>query len=325
MKIAVVIPSFRVRKQILQVLSAIGPEVSRIFVVDDKCPENSGSFVRENCRDPRVQVIFQKENSGVGGATLRGFLEASAQGYQVAVKLDGDGQMDPKLIPLLVRPILEGKADYTKGNRFHSPRNLKGMPTTRLLGNAGLSFFAKMATGYWNVMDPTNGFLALHTSLLPHLDADKIAQRYFFENDLLFRLGLCRAVVTDMPMRAHYGEEKSNLSVVNSLITFPFRLLLRFLKRMIYRYFLRDFNIGSVLILMGGFLFASGSIFGAYHWILSAVTGQVASSGAVMISALPILLGFQMLGFALLFDVWMTPREPVHPYFAAEAQAETSP
>ncbi|MGZ3693444.1 MAG: glycosyltransferase family 2 protein, partial [Bdellovibrionota bacterium] len=185
-------------------------------------------------------------------------------------------------------------------------------------------FLAKMATGYWNVMDPTNGFLALHTALLPHLDIEKIAKRYFFENDLLFRLGLVRAVVLDIPMRAHYGEEKSNLSVVNSLFTFPYRLTIRFAKRMIYRYFLRDFNLGSVLFLMGGFLFSAGAAYGFYHWLRSALTGQIATSGMVMIAALPVLLGFQMLGFALLFDVWMTPNEPVYPYLAAEAQAEAS-
>ncbi|MGZ3694051.1 MAG: glycosyltransferase family 2 protein, partial [Bdellovibrionota bacterium] len=136
MKIAVVIPSFRVRAQILSVLGSIGPDITRIFVVDDKCPEQSGKFVQENCRDSRVQVLFQTQNTGVGGATLRGFTEAASQGFDVVVKLDGDGQMDPKLIPLLVRPILEGKADYTKGNRFHSPRGLKGMPRLRLVGNA---------------------------------------------------------------------------------------------------------------------------------------------------------------------------------------------
>lgn len=324
MKIAVVIPSYRVKKQILGVLASIGPEVSRIFVVDDLCPEKSGETVEQNCKDARVTVIRQSRNTGVGGATLRGFQEAAAAGCKLAVKLDGDGQMDPRLISALVRPILEGKADYCKGNRFHSPRGLQQMPYVRLIGNAGLSFLAKMATGYWNVMDPTNGFVAVHTSLLPHLEPEKISQRYFFENDLLFRLGLCRAVVADMPMRAHYGEEKSNLSVANSLVTFPGKLLVRFLKRMIYRYFLRDFNLGSILFLMGGFLFSAGFTYGLYHWVRSAVTGQLATSGMVMISALPVLMGFQMIGFALLFDVWLTPKDPVHPYLEAEAQAAPS-
>lgn len=312
MKIAVIIPSYRVADKILDVIARIGPEVSGIFVVDDKCPEESGRTVAQNCRDPRVKVIFQEKNEGVGGATLRGFKEA-AKDFEVLVKLDGDGQMDPTLIPRLVRPILQGKADYSKGNRFHSPRALEGMPLVRLIGNAGIGFLAKITTGYWNISDPTNGFLALHSSLLPLLETDRIAKRYFFENDLLFRLGLVRATVSDMPMQALYGDEKSGLSVTHSLFSFPGKFLVRFVKRIGYRYFLRDFNIGSVLLITGLMLFLFGICFGGYHWVESNRTGVVASSGTVMLSALPILLGFQMLTFAMIFDVLQTPRDPIHP------------
>lgn len=319
MRVAVVIPSYKVSAKIMGVLSAIGPEVGGIFVVDDKCPEGSGRLVTEKNRDPRVKVIFQEKNQGVGGATLRGFAEARAAGFSVLVKLDGDGQMNPRFIPTLIRPILEKKADYAKGNRFHSPRSLQGMPTLRLIGNAGISFLAKFTTGYWNVMDPTNGYVAIHASLLPLLDPERITKRYFFENDLLFRLGLIQALVVDVPMKAIYADENSNLSVSHSLLTFPFRFLTRAVKRIVYRYFLRDFNIGSVLLLAGSVLLLLGGTYGFYHWYLSVHTGQLASSGRVMIAALPVLLGFQMLTFALLFDVMMTPKEPLFPYLE-EAQ-----
>lgn len=318
MKTAVVIPCYRVRTKILSVLSSIGPEVSAIFVVDDKCPEESGAFVKAQCHDPRVQVLFQEKNEGVGGATLRGLHEAAAQGYSVAVKVDGDGQMDPKLIPVLIRPILEGKSDYTKGNRFFSPRALRGMPLVRLIGNAGLSFLAKLTSGYWPMMDPTNGFFAIHTSLLGIMDTDKIERRYFFENDMLFRLGLVRAVVTDVPMRSVYADENSGLSVTHSLFVFPGKFAIRFLKRIFYRYFLRDFSVGSVLLLSALFLMFVGTAFGIYHWEQSAKTGAFASSGTVMLAALPILLGFQMLIFVLLFDILTVPREPLHPFLLPE-------
>lgn len=312
MKIAVIIPSYRVSQKVLSVIDRIGPEVSGIFVVDDKCPEGSGELVKKQCRDPRVKVIFQEKNEGVGGATLRGFL-AAARDFQVLVKLDGDGQMDPSLISRLVRPILQGKADYCKGNRFHSPRALAGMPLVRVVGNAGMGFLAKITTGYWNISDPTNGFLALQSSLLPYLDTDRIAKRYFFENDLLFRLGLVRAAVADMPMQALYADEKSGLSVTHSLFSFPGKFFIRFLKRLGYRYFMRDFNIGSVLLAMGSPLFVFGLLFGLYHWLESNRTGVLASSGTVMLSALPTLLGFQMLTFAMIYDVLLTPRDPIHP------------
>lgn len=316
MKIAVVIPSYRVRNKILSVIERIGPEVARVFVVDDKCPENSGKHVQENCKDPRVQVIFQEQNEGVGGATLRGFLAAEKAGCQIAVKLDGDGQMDARFIPVLVRPILEGKADYAKGNRFFSPRALQGMPKVRLLGNAGISFLAKITTGYWSTMDPTNGYVAIHTALLPLLEVEKISHRYFFENDLLFRLGLIRAAVVDVPMRALYADESSSLSVIHSLFVFPGKFAVRFLKRIFYRYFLRDFSVGSVLLVASVFLMTVGAAFGVYHWEQSAKTGALASSGTVMLAALPVLLGFQMLIFVLLYDILTVPRDPLHPYIA---------
>ncbi len=314
MKIAVVIPAYKVKNQVIGVISSIGPEVQKIFVVDDACPEKSGAWAQSQIQDPRLEVLFQQKNSGVGGATLRGFVAAQQQGFSIAVKIDGDGQMDPTLIPQLVQPLLEGKADLTKGNRFYSPRALTGMPFLRLLGNAGLSILAKITTGYWTIMDPTNGFLALHTALLPLLETSRISPRYFFENDLLFRLGLVRAVVVDVPMDAHYADEQSNLSIMHSLISFPGKFFVRFFKRIFYRYFLRDFNIASILMVKGVVLLAAGTIFGLYHWIQSTKTGVVASSGTVMLSALPVLVGFQMLTFALLYDVLMVPKDPLHKY-----------
>ena len=313
MEIAVSIPAYKVSKQILPLLAKIGPEVKAIFVVDDACNEGSGKLIEKECHDPRVKVIFQEKNSGVGAATLRGFHEAEKAGFAILVKLDGDGQMDPSFIRFLTKPIREGKADYTKGNRFYSPRFLAGMPVLRLLGNAGIGFLAKLTTGYWNISDPTNGYIALHSSLLPILETERISKRYFFENDLLFRLSLLRAVVVDVPMKAHYADEKSNLSISHTLVSFPGKFFVRFLKRVVYRYFLRDFHMGTILLLAGTVLLCAGGGFGAYHWMESTRTGVVASSGTVMLAALPVLLGFQMLTFTLLFDVLMTPKDPIFP------------
>ncbi len=313
MKIAVVIPAYRVVKHVLGVIEKIPADVSTIYVVDDACPDGSGRFVEKNCRDPRVKVLFQPANSGVGGATVRGLEEARSSGHQIAVKLDGDGQMDPNLLPKVVAPIRAGQADFAKGNRFHSPASLAGMPTVRIIGNAGLSLCAKAMTGYWNLMDPTNGYFAVHLSLLPELETRKLARRYFFESDLLFRLSLVRAVVRDIPIPARYGDEVSHLSVTNALFSFPPRLLARCLKRIFYQYFLRDFNLGSVFLLVGSLLCFAGMAFGAWHWFLSFTTGHAASSGTVMLAALPTMIGLQMLTFALVFDVLMIPRSPLHP------------
>ena len=160
-------------------------------------------------------------------------------------------------------------------------------------------------------MDPTNGYIAIHSRIFRSLEIDRLSKRYFFENDLLFRLGLIRAAVIDVPMVANYGDESSSLSVWNSFFSFPMRFLSRIWKRICYRYFIRDFNAGSVLLLSGFFLFHAGVFFGLYHWWRSIHTGQIASSGTVMLAALPTLLGFQLLVFALLYDVITTPKDPI--------------
>src|SRR3990167_585640 len=186
--IAVVIPCYKVTPHILDVLKQIGPEVSLIYVIDDACPDHSADFVRTHCHDLRVQVLYNPKNLGVGGAVMAGYRAAMLEHATLIVKLDGDGQMDPSLIPQLVAPILRGDADYTKGNRFFNLEKIRSMPTLRLFGNALLSLITKLSTGYWDLFDPTNGYTAIHAAVAKHLPLEKISQGYFFESDILFRL-----------------------------------------------------------------------------------------------------------------------------------------
>ena len=139
-KVAVVIPCYKVKKHILDVINNIGSEVSIIYVVDDKCPELSGEYVQQTCIDPRVKVIFNDENQGVGGAVISGYLASLKDNMDIIVKIDGDGQMDPSLIGDFINPISKEFADYTKGNRFYDVESLKPMPKIRLFGNTVLSF-----------------------------------------------------------------------------------------------------------------------------------------------------------------------------------------
>ena len=178
--VAVVIPSYRVTAHVLGVIARMGPEVTRIYVVDDACPDASGNFVQLHCRDARVKVLRHPENRGVGGAVKTGYRQALLDGADVVVKVDGDGQMDPLLIPHFIQPLLDGRADYTKGNRFYNLEHIRRMPGLRLFGNAMLSLAAKLSTGYWNVFDVTNGFTAVHAKVLQRLPLDKISDRYFF-------------------------------------------------------------------------------------------------------------------------------------------------
>jgi len=315
MKIGIVIPCFKVRKHICQVVESLlmRSDVYHVIVVDDACPEGSGDLVRETFTGQRVTVSSHLRNQGVGGATMTGYLAAIDAGCDVLVKMDGDGQMDPKALPFLVSPILKGMADYTKGNRFFSTRTLMKMPKVRLLGNAGLSLMSKISSGYWNVIDPTNGYTAIHARVLNLIPFEKVNRRYFFESDLLFRLGLVKAVVRDVPIQSRYGDEESNLSIWKTLASFPLLHLQCFIKRIIYSYFIREFNAGSLQLVLAMLLMLGGGVLGGWEWVSHARQGIVASSGTVMLAGLPIIFGFQLLLAFLLFDLNSVPKEPIHP------------
>jgi dolichol-phosphate mannosyltransferase len=311
-RIAVVVPCYKVRDRVLGVLRKMPSEVERIYVIDDACPEASGKLVSQSEQDKRIAVITHSANKGVGGAVVSGYLAALSDGMDIVVKIDGDGQMDPALLSRFIRPIVEGRADYTKGNRFFELDSLQSMPKIRLLGNALLSLVNKLASGYWDVMDPTNGYTAIHVKVLTRIPLDKLANRYFFESDMLFRLGTLRAAVLDIPMDAHYDGEKSNLRIGHVLIDFPGKYLNRFFKRIFYNYFLRDFNAGTVQLVFGMMLLMFGSAWGIVHWVASASLGIAATAGTVMMAAIPILLGGQLLIASLNFDIANAPKRCLH-------------
>lgn len=306
-----VIPCYRVTAHILDVVGAVPASVERIYVVDDACPDGSGALVASKASDPRVRVLHNAENQGVGGATLLGYRKALEEQMDVVVKIDGDGQMDPALIPRFVAPIAKGAADYTKGNRFFSLEMLRPMPMGRLMGNAAISIVNKAVSGYWSIMDPTNGFTAISARVLAHLPLEKLEKRYFFESDMLFRLGLMRAHVVDIPMHARYGGERSHLSLVGSVLRFPGKFALRSLKRFVYAYLLRDFNLGSLQALLGLTLSLGGGTFGAYRWAKGILENAPATSGTVMLASLPIILGAQLLMAALQYDIQNQPHQPI--------------
>jgi len=311
--IAVVIPSYRVKKHVFSVIDRIGNEVDLIYVVDDLCPDGSGKFVEQLCTDSRVRIIYNKENLGVGGAVIEGYLAAIKNGADIVVKVDGDGQMDPALIPLFINPIRNGYADYTKGNRFYNLESLRSMPKIRIFGNSILSLMAKLSTGYWNLFDPTNGYTAIHRNLLNHLPLNKISKRYFFETDILFRLYIQRAKVIDIPMDAKYSNEVSGLRISKILGEFFLKHLKNFFKRIFYCYYLRDLSLASIELPIGITLFAFGSIFGLWNWSASFYDGIPAASGTIMLSALPVLMGLQLVLSFLAYDINSTPRDAIYP------------
>ena len=185
------------------------------------------------------------------------------------------------------------------------------MPKVRMFGNAALSFLTKLSSGYWNIFDPTNGYTAINRIALEMLPLDKIDHRFFFESDMLFRLNIAGAVVIDVPMAASYGDERSNLNVSRVLMPFLLKNVRNFLKRLFYRYYLRDLNIGSLEMLGGTILLLFGLLFGLAKWISSAAEGITASAGTVMLAGLPILVGVQMILGFFAFDFMAVPKTPL--------------
>lgn len=311
-KIAVIIPTYKARAHILSVIDKIGPEVTHIYVIDDCCPEYSGDFVTKNVKDNRVFVFRHLENKGVGGAVMTGYKAAIEDGMDILVKIDSDGQMDPALLMNFVTPIINGKADYTKGNRFFDLENVRVMPKARLFGNAVLSLMCKFSSGYWNIFDPTNGYTALHADVANHLPFAKISTRYFFETDMLFRLNTLRAVVVDVPMDAKYGDEVSNLKISKIIGEFFIKHARNLLKRVFYNYYLRDMSIASLELPCGVSLMGFGIIFGGYNWFNYAQIGAPTPLGTIMLSALPLLIGLQLFLAFLSYDISTVPQHTLN-------------
>ena len=310
-RVAVVIPCYKVAHHIDKVVSQIGTEVTTIYIVDDQCPEHTGKYLKKSVTDTRVKILIHETNQGVGGATMTGYREAIKDQHDIIVKIDGDGQMDPTLIHQFIQPIISGKADYTKGNRFYNIEDMRTMPTMRIIGNMALSFFSKLSSGYWQLIDPTNGYTAISGKVAKHLPLNKINKRYFFESDLLFHLNIMRCVVVDIPMTAIYADEISNLKIHKILFKFFTGHIKNFHKRIFYNYFLRGFSIASLELLCGILFMFSGLSIGIINWIKAAQASKFASSGTVMLAALPIIIGFQLLLAFLNFDIVNSPRQPV--------------
>ncbi len=214
-------------------------------------------------------------------------------GIDIIVKVDGDGQMDRKLIPTLIRSIVDGHADYAKGNRLHRRDAVEGMPAVRLFGNMALT----LLTNYPAVTGTSwtrRTALPRYMRRLRELPLDAIAGGYFFETDMLFRLAGLDAVVVDVPMRAKYGAEQSHLAIHRILFEFQGHIR-TYIRRIVDTYFLRDVGLASLELVVGVLMMSFGTAYGAYHWWRSIVHDIYASAGTAMLSALPVLIGVQLL------------------------------
>jgi dolichol-phosphate mannosyltransferase len=280
--LAVVIPAYHVADKIEAVLKELPDYLCHIIIVDDASPDNTSELVQAFAkRDRRIVLVRHERNQGVGGAMRTGFRKALELGAQVVVKIDGDHQMDPAHMPLV-----------------------------RRVGNLGLSFLTKAATGYWNCFDPTNGYFAIRAEMLAQLPLERIDHSYFFETSMLANLYLLDAFILDVPMPARYRGERSSMSIWRVLVEFPAKLLATLLRRLLLRYFLFDFSMVSVYLLTGIPLILFGLIFGSVKWIQYLKLGVPAPTGTVILPTLALILGIQILLSAIEIDMNAAPKSP---------------
>ena len=303
----VVLPCFNVVGQVAAAVADVPDWVDGIVAVDDASTDDTAA-VLAGLRDARLVVERHARNHGVGGAVSTGFERAAALGADVLVKVDGDGQMDLTYLPALLDPLTKDGYDYAKGNRLLDRAALARMPRVRLIGNLILTFLTKLASGYWHLLDPQNGFVAIRAATWARLDRERIFRGYFFENDMLVNLNIQGARVKDVPMPARYGDEPSSLRVRRIVPLFSWLLLNRTVYRFYMKYVLLDFSPIALFVLAGLPLFLWGIGFGAFSWWANSQAGTFASTGTVMLSVLPLLVGFQLLLQALVLDIQQSPR-----------------
>lgn len=306
-RVAVVVPALNEAAHVGDVVRRMPEYVDVVVVVDDGSTDDTAK-VAAAVGDPRVHVIRHPAPRGVGGATIAGARRALELEADLVVKVDGDGQMDPQRIAALLAPLVREGYDYAKGNRFLHATALRQMPVPRLLGNLALTFLTKLASGYWHIFDPQNGFLAVKATALRALDLDDINPWFFFENDMLIHLNVFNCRVKDVPIPAHYGNEQSSLRVERILLRFPAYLTRGFVRRVWEKYMLRDFSPIGMFWLLGAPLMIFGFVFAMATWARSLASGVPASTGTVMLSVLPFLLGFELILQAIMLEIRESPR-----------------
>jgi len=225
--IIVVVPAHNEACHLAQVIGTTPDFVDHVIVVDD-CSQDATCEAALACGDSRLMTLKTPSNQGVGGAVILGYRKSIELGADVIVKMDGDGQMLPEYLSTLLDPIIDHGYGYAKGNRFLASDSLEQMPTRRLLGNIVLTFLTKLASGYWHIFDPQNGYTAIEVDVLRSLDLDAVHKRFFFENDMLVNLNFRNVRVKDVAIPARYGEEESDISVFRSGLTFPLLMLTRY-------------------------------------------------------------------------------------------------
>jgi glycosyltransferase involved in cell wall biosynthesis len=304
-RIGVVVPAYNEETQIGLVLTTMPDFVDRIVVVDD-CSRDATLQRLDEWRPrlgARLIVVKHEQRCGVGAAIASGYACARQDDLDVVAVMAGDGQMDPADLPRVLDPVVEGRADYSKGNRLFSGEAWRRTPRQRYLGNAFLSLLTKVASGYWHIADSQSGYTAIGRAALERLDLERIYPTYGVPNDILIKLNVNGERVADVPIRAVYGiGERSKMRIWRVIPRISWLLFKGFLWRLGARYVVRDFHPLVFFYVLGSILVALGVALGALETFLKLTTGNIALATIVLV-ALLVISGMQFLLFAMWFDM----------------------
>lgn len=305
--IAVVVPAYREENHIADVIATMPTLVDHIIVVDDASPDDTFA-VATAAAGPRTEVLQHAENQGVGGAIITGHKRALELGADVNVVMAGDGQMDVRYLPQLLDPIVDDGYGFSKANRLFSTSSFAGMPKHRIFGNVVLTFLTKISSGYWNLVDPQNGYTAVSKEALARVPLDRVAKRYEFENDLLIWLNIADVRAIDVPIPAIYGSEVSGIKLHKVVPRLVGTLTFGFWRRFWLKYVLWSFSPIALLMLLGLPLFLFGVITGIWATSVSLSEPASVSTGTWLLAVAPTLVGIQFLLQAFVLDIEATPK-----------------
>jgi len=301
--IAVVVPAYNEELLIGETLQSIPGFVAKIYAVDDCSEDGTWEKIQDHAKDdPRIVPIRHEQNRGVGAAIVTGYKRALEDGIDIAAVMAGDNQMDPAFLPHLLDPIIDGKCDYTMGNRLISPAYRKGMSKWRFFGNSVLTYLTKMASGYWQMMDPQNGYTAISGRALERIGLDGIYPRYGYCNDLLVKLNVWGFRVFNVPHPARYGRETSGIKYSTYIFRVSWLLFKDFLWRMKTKYVVLSFHPLVFYYALGFVITTLGILGGLYSFYYKFVLGNAMFVPLVM-SIIVFGLGAQFWLFAMLFDM----------------------
>lgn len=304
-KIAVVVPAYNEEHLIARVIETMPSFVDRVYVVDDFSQDKTSDIVYlyEQKNPKKIKLIRHAINKGVGGAIATGYKKALDEKIDVVAVMAGDAQMDPADLVRILTPVVDGEADYVKGNRLFRGESWEMIPHYRYLGNSFLSLLTKIASGYWHIADSQTGYTAISSNALKSINLDLIYERYGMPNDLLIKLNICNYRVRDVSIRPVYNiGEKSGIRLLNVIPRISYLLLKGFVRRMLEKYIIRDFHPLVFFYFLGIALIPSGLILGLYLLSIRFMGGSVTATSALF-AAFLLISGLQSLFFAMWFDM----------------------